>query len=80
MNLQGKLTLGAVVLETLIVGVISAVDLGNVMQIEFVAAKNRAELVRDVASEYVVQVLNRQPPNRFAKRCATLCSPPVLAS
>ncbi len=62
MNLQSKLTLGAVVLETLIVGVISAVDLGNVMQLEFVTAKNRAELVRDVASEYVVQVLNRQPP------------------
>ncbi len=62
MNLQSKLTLGAVVLETLIVGAISAVDLGNVMQLEFVAAKNRAELVRDVASEYVVQVLNRQPP------------------
>src|ERR1700722_4744604 len=62
MNLQAKLTLGAVVLETLIVGVISAVDLGNVMQVEFVAAENRAEFARDVASEYVVQVLNRQPP------------------
>ncbi len=65
MNLQSKLTLGAVVLETLIVGVISAVDLGNVMQLEFVAARNRAELVRNVASEYVVQVLNRQPPQPF---------------
>jgi signal transduction histidine kinase len=62
MNLQAKLTLGAVLLETLIVGVISAVDLGNVMQIEFVAAEARAALVRNFATEYVVQVLNRQPP------------------
>lgn len=62
MNFQAKLTLGAVVLETVIVAVISAVDLGNVMQIEFVNAENRAALVRDVATEYVAQVLNRQPP------------------
>jgi signal transduction histidine kinase len=62
MNLQAKLTLGAVVLETVIVAVISAVDLGNVMQIEFVNAESRAALVRDFATEYVAQVLNRQPP------------------
>ncbi len=62
MNLQAKLTLGAVALETLIVGVISTVDLGNVMQLEFSAAERRAALVRDVASEYVAQVLNRTPP------------------
>jgi signal transduction histidine kinase len=62
MNLQTKLTLGAVALETIIVAVISAVDLGNVMQIEFVNAENRAALVRDFATEYVVQVINRQPP------------------
>ncbi|MGA7235465.1 MAG: ATP-binding protein [Bryobacteraceae bacterium] len=62
MNFQAKLTLGAVVLETVIVAVISAVDLGNVMQIEFVSAENRAALVRDVATEYVAQILNRQPP------------------
>lgn len=70
MNLQAKLTLGAVVLETLIVGVISAVDLGNVMQIEFHAAEKRAALVRDVASEYVAQAINGTPqqPLRQALR------------
>jgi signal transduction histidine kinase len=62
MNLQAKLTLGAVLVETIIVAAISAVDLSNVMQIEFVAAENRAALVLKVASEYVAQVLNRQPP------------------
>lgn len=62
MNLQAKLTLGAVVLETVIVAVISAVDLGNIMQIEFVNAESRAALVRNFATEYVAQVLNRQPP------------------
>jgi signal transduction histidine kinase len=70
MNLQAKLTLGAVVLETVIVGVISAVHLGNVMQIEFVNAETRAALVREFATEYVVQILNRQPlqPLREALR------------
>jgi signal transduction histidine kinase len=62
MNLQAKLTLGAVLVETIIVGIIAAVDLSNVMQIEFVAAEARAALVRNFASEYVVLVLNRQPP------------------
>ncbi|HEX3876019.1 MAG TPA: ATP-binding protein [Bryobacteraceae bacterium] len=70
MNLQAKLTLGAVALETLIVGIISAVDLGNVMQIELHAAERRAALVRDVAAEYVSDVLNRIPqqPLREALR------------
>jgi signal transduction histidine kinase len=62
MNLQAKLTLGAVALETLIVGVISAVDLRNVLQIEFHAAERRAALARDVASDYVMQAINRIPP------------------
>jgi hypothetical protein len=59
MNLQAKLTLGAVLLETLIVGAISAVDLGNAMEIEFEAARKPAEVVRLVAGDYVAQTLNR---------------------
>jgi signal transduction histidine kinase len=58
MNLQAKLTLGAVLLETLIVGAISAVDLDNAMQIEFEAARKRAEMVSIMASDYVAQALN----------------------
>jgi signal transduction histidine kinase len=59
MNLQAKLTLGAVLLETLIVGIISAVDLGNAVEIEFDAARKPAEVVRLVAGDYVAQTLNR---------------------
>jgi signal transduction histidine kinase len=59
MNLQAKLTLGAVLLETLIVGVISAVDLGNSMQIEFDGARKSAGMVRLFAGDYVAQTLNR---------------------
>src|SRR5580658_9922780 len=70
MNLQAKLTLGAVLLETLIVGAISAVDLGNAMQIEFEAALKRANIVRLVAGDYVTQTLNslRDKPLREALR------------
>ena len=59
MNLQAKLTLGAVLLETLIVGTISAVDLGNSMQIEFDGARKSAGVVRQLAGDYVAQTRNR---------------------
>jgi signal transduction histidine kinase len=70
MNLQAKLTLGAVLLETLIVGIISAVDLGNSMQIEFEAARKSADVVRQVAGNYVKEALNRMrdKPLRVALR------------
>jgi signal transduction histidine kinase len=70
MNLQAKLTLGAVLLETLIVGTISAVDLGNAMQIEFEAARKPADVVRQVAGDYVKETLNRMrdKPLRVALR------------
>jgi signal transduction histidine kinase len=74
MNLQAKLTLGAVLLETLIVGIISAVDLGNAMEIEFEAARKPAEVVRLVAGDYVAQTLNRMrdKPLREALRDPSL--------
>ncbi len=68
MNLQAKLTLGAVLLETLIVGAISAVDLGNAMQIEFEAALKRADMVRLVASDYVAQSLNSHTSANLSDR------------
>ena len=74
MNLQAKLTLGAVLLETLIVGAISAVDLGNAMQIELEAAKKHADMVRLWAGADVAQTLNRVPdkPLREALRDSAL--------
>src|SRR5580704_10508091 len=74
MNLQAKLTLGAVLLETLIVGAISAVDLGNAMEIEFEAARKPADVVRLVAGDYVAQTLNRMrdKPLREALRDPSL--------
>jgi signal transduction histidine kinase len=68
MNLQAKLTLGAVLLETLIVGAISAVDLGNAMEIEFEAALKRANMVRLVASDYVAQSLNSHTSANLSDR------------
>jgi signal transduction histidine kinase len=74
MNLQAKLTLGAVLLETLIVGTISAVDLGNSMQIEFDGARKSAGVVRQLAGDYVAQTLNRMrdKPLREALRDPSL--------
>ena len=68
MNLQAKLTLGAVLLETLIVGAISTVDLGNAMEIEFENTLRRANIVRRVASEYVAQALNIHTPGNVSDR------------
>ncbi len=60
MNLQAKLTLGAVLMMTLIVSLISAVDLTNDMQRQFEATFARADLLRRVAIRMVGQTLNRQ--------------------
>jgi signal transduction histidine kinase len=63
MTLQAKLTLGSVLLATYIVGLISAVDLGNIMQIEFDSTLDRADLVKSQATEAVKEAVNRQPRN-----------------
>jgi signal transduction histidine kinase len=61
MSLQGKLTLGSVLLATLVVGVISLVNLINDMQRQFEATLERAELLRRFAFRMVAQTLERQP-------------------
>jgi signal transduction histidine kinase len=60
MTLQAKLTLGSVLLATLIVGLISAVDLINVMQLEFDTTLDSAELLKAQATFAVTEALNRQ--------------------
>ena len=60
MTLQAKLTIGSVLLATLIVGLISAVDLGNVMQLQFESTYERAEVLKSQATAAVTDALNRQ--------------------
>jgi signal transduction histidine kinase len=60
MTLQAKLTLGSVLLATLIVGLISTVDLRNVMQLEFEFTLERAEMVKKLATAEVKDARNRQ--------------------
>jgi signal transduction histidine kinase len=70
MTLQAKLTLGSVMLATLIVSLISAVDLANETQRQFDAALARAELLKTISYRMVKDVLNRRPsvPLREALR------------
>ncbi len=60
MTLQAKLTLGSVVLASLMVGVVSAVDLVNEMERQFEATLERADTLKIVATNTVSQSLNRQ--------------------
>ncbi len=60
MTLQAKLTLGSVALVSLMVAVVSAVDLGNEMQRQFESTLDRANALKTVASRMVRQSLNRQ--------------------
>ena len=60
MNLKTRLTLGSVLLATLIAGAISAVDLANVLRLQFDATLERAKLLNNVAAELVREALNRQ--------------------
>src|SRR5215469_1818315 len=76
MTLQAKLTLGSVVLASLMVGLVSAVDLANEMDRQFESTWERANTLKTVASSMVSQSLNRQRrvPLREALRDADLQS------
>jgi hypothetical protein len=65
MTLQAKLTLGSVLLATLIVTLVSAVDLGNLMDFQFHNMLERSELIKWVATEAVKDALNRPPPTPY---------------
>ncbi|HUP04834.1 MAG TPA: ATP-binding protein [Bryobacteraceae bacterium] len=60
MTHKARLTIGSVALATLIAGAISAVDLANILRLQFDATLERAKLMTNVASELVRGVLNRQ--------------------
>jgi signal transduction histidine kinase len=59
MTLQAKLTLGSVLLATVMVSFISAMDLGSLMQSEFQGVYERADLVKDLAKDAVLDTLTR---------------------
>src|ERR1039458_8589615 len=65
MTLQAKLTLGTVLLVTIVVALISAVDLGDIMQNEFEHTLQLAKVVQLVAIDDVEQALNRRPTLTF---------------
>jgi signal transduction histidine kinase len=70
MSLKAKLTLGYVLLAILMVGLISAVNLGHDIQREFEATLERADVLKTVAAAQVKIALNRQRtvPLRLALR------------
>jgi signal transduction histidine kinase len=76
MTLQGKLTLGSVLLATLLVTLVSAVGLGNLMELQFRNTLERAELVKAQASEAIKDTLNR--PSKLTMREA-LRDPELIA-
>jgi len=59
MTLQAKLTLSTVLLATLIVALISAVDLGNTMELQFKTTLRLADMCGTVAVDDVKDALNR---------------------
>jgi hypothetical protein len=61
MTLQAKLTLGTVLLATVIVAAISAVDLGNIMELQFQATLRQAERAADRIVSDVEAALNSHP-------------------
>ena len=63
MTLQAKLTLGTVLLATVIVAVISAVYLGNIMDLQYESALREARRVDDVALRYVEDAANSSSPD-----------------
>ena len=60
MKLQAKLTLGFVLLATVMVGLLSAIDLVNNMEQRFNDTLERAETLKALATKYVKDALNSQ--------------------
>jgi signal transduction histidine kinase len=61
MTLQAKLTLGTVLLATVIVAIYSVVYLGSIMDLRFSDAYDEAGRVRNIAVQYVTDALNSHP-------------------
>jgi hypothetical protein len=87
MTLQAKLTLGTVLLVTIVVALISAVDLGDIMQNEFEHTLQLARVVQAVAIDDVKQALNPpqapfpdalQTPELFERLRSVMLSSPVI--
>jgi signal transduction histidine kinase len=88
MTLQAKLTLGTVLLVTIVVALISAVDLVDIMQNEFEHTLQRANVVQLVATDDVKQALNRpqalpfpgalQTPELFDRLRSVMASSPEI--
>jgi signal transduction histidine kinase len=60
MTLRAKLTLGSVALTTVLVTVISAVSFANLMDLEFRNSLARTEQIKQIATDAVLDGLNRQ--------------------
>src|ERR1017187_92559 len=87
MTLQAKLTLGTVLLVTIVVALISAVDLGDIMQNEFEHTLQLARVVQAVAIDDHEQALNPpqapfpdalQTPELFERHRSVMLSSPVI--
>src|ERR1035441_5863493 len=60
MTLQVKATLGSVLLATIMVTLVSSVDLGSYMNLGMEATFERADSIKDVAKDAVIDALNRR--------------------
>ena len=60
MTLQNKVTLGSVLLATVIVTAVSGVDLRGFMDLELQATLERAEVIKGVAMADVIETVNRR--------------------
>jgi signal transduction histidine kinase len=60
MTLQVKATLGSVLLATVMVTLVSSVDLGSYMDLGLEATFERADSIKDVAKDAVIDALNRR--------------------
>ncbi len=67
MSTQTRLTLSSVLVMTAIVAIISMLDLGYQMDAQYQATLEHAELLKRMASNAVVDALNRRPSTPLAR-------------
>ena len=70
MKLQAKVTLGSVLLATIIVALVSGVDVGSFMDFQLQSTLERAAGIKDVAKDAVIETLNRRRDVSLARSAA----------
>jgi signal transduction histidine kinase len=67
MKLRAKLTLGSIVMATVLITLVSAVGMANLVQLQLKHTLERAEVINSLATDATIDTLNRQAKQKLSE-------------